>query len=114
MSGLSECQRCQNNARSPYLLCAIHPNGSVGDCPDFKPQLHSKPVEFWEPDGASYCGDQLIVTSISRWTQAQRQELLAYHPAFTGLCPICHHQFEEDSSRIHWDCPICTWVDDSL
>jgi hypothetical protein len=28
--------RCINNARSPYLQCAINPTGDCGDCKDYR------------------------------------------------------------------------------
>jgi hypothetical protein len=115
MSHLSECQDCLNNARNPHLLCAIHPYGSTGNCPDFDRQSHAEPEELWEPSGAAYYGDELVVTPLSRWTKVQQLELLMRHPLFTGLCPGCRHEFsKEDLPLVHWDCPTCGWQDDSL
>jgi hypothetical protein len=115
MSDLSECQGCQNYSRSLYLPCAMHPQGSARDCPDFKRQPYNDRVEFWEPEGASFYGDELIITSVNRWIRIQRLELLSCHPIFTGVCPDCQHQFsQENLSHIHLDCPVCGWADDSL
>jgi hypothetical protein len=115
MSNPSECQNCLNNTHNSLLPCAIHPYGPTGDCPDFEPEPHREAGEFWEPRGASYYGDELIITPVTRWTQAQRLELLMWHPIFTGLCPDCRHQFfKELLPQVHWDCPACTWRDDSL
>ena len=47
-----------------------------------------------------------------------KEELLAlidYHPIFTGVCPQCKHKFyKENPPLIHWDCPVCSWIDDSV
>jgi hypothetical protein len=122
MNHLLECQNCLNNARNPHLLCALHPYGSVGNCPDFDRQSHlychvghGEPEELWEPSGASYYGGELVLTTLGRWTKAQQLELLMWHPLFTGLCPVCRHEFSrEDLPLVHWDCPTCGWQDDSL
>ncbi len=38
MAKLPECDRCVNYAKSPFLVCAIHPNGlRERHCPDFCP-----------------------------------------------------------------------------
>jgi len=38
MAKLPECDRCVNYAKSPFLVCAIHPDGvREGCCPDFCP-----------------------------------------------------------------------------
>lgn len=42
-------------------------------------------------------------------------ELISYHPIFTGVCPQCKHEFDKNNSPlIHWDCPNCGWIDDSV
>jgi hypothetical protein len=115
MSDLSECQDCLNNARNPHLLCAIHPYGSTGGCPDFDRRSDEVPEELWEPSGAYYYGNELVMTPVSRWTKAQQLELLIWHPIFTGLCPVCRHEFSsENLCLVHWDCSACGWRDDSL
>jgi len=38
MAKLPECDRCVNYANSPFLVCAIHPDGGrESSCPDFCP-----------------------------------------------------------------------------
>ncbi len=113
-------------------------------CPDFEadPELEGKgfedflgllenaepDAEQWEPLGARYMGGQLvierersfyngeeIVQQQQRWTREQQMELLDTHPLFTGVCPQCRYQFERDYiARVHWDCPECGWMDDSV
>ncbi|MDL5055381.1 hypothetical protein QQ056_17765 [Oscillatoria laete-virens NRMC-F 0139] len=37
------------------------------------------------------------------------------HPLFTGICPKCGHLFDRaNPPPVHWDCPECGWVDDSV
>ena len=48
-----------------------------------------------------------------RLTPEQRLEILETHPLFTGKCPQCGHEFA-DYPLIHWDCPACGWIDDSV
>jgi|YNPMSStandDraft_2_1061718.scaffolds.fasta_scaffold34957_2 hypothetical protein len=38
MAKLPECDHCVNYAKSPFLVCAIHPSGArEAPCPDFCP-----------------------------------------------------------------------------
>ncbi|MGB3202573.1 MAG: DUF6464 family protein [Nodosilinea sp.] len=63
-----QCRRCRFNARSPYLVCAVHPSGpQQRQCPDFEslipapqppsqgdshqspPALEAEWMMFWGP-----------------------------------------------------------------
>jgi hypothetical protein len=89
--------------------------------------------EQWEPEGARYSGGELIiqredippyltyyngeeiVQPRQRWTTQQQLQLLDWHPMFTGKCPSCGASFEKDYiARVHWDCPHCGWMDDTV
>ena len=75
----------------------------------------SRPLwEWWEPEEASFYGNELVISSSQRWTRAQKLELLLWHPLFTGLCPQCRYPFPPDSEHVHWDCPSCGWKDDTV
>lgn len=134
MPKLPECNRCLFCAHNPYLVCAIHPTGVEGSfCMDFQanPKLEDKRfVDFlgigesyenpysdeqWQPEGASYYNGELILQPRQRWTREQQLILLDNHPMFTGRCPECGYEFERDyMARVHWDCPECGWLDDSV
>lgn len=115
---IPQCDRCLNNTRDPHILCTIHPLGTpVGmkSCPDYEADLTLPPGEWWEPEGASYYGNELVVTPVQRLTLQQKLELLDWHPIFTGRCPNCEIPIQQtDPPRIHWDCEHCQWVDDSV
>jgi len=126
------------------MVCAVHPTGPTGDtCLDFRadPELKGKRfVDFlglesqqqdnesfsnpfdlepdedlWEPEGASYYAGELILQPKQRWTREEQLELLDSHPIFTGYCPECGYKFSSvNPPQVHWDCPSCTWKDDSL
>ncbi len=69
----------------------------------------------WEPEGASYYNGELILQSRQRWTREQQLEILDTHPIFTGKCPECGYEFQRDyTARVHWDCPQCGWLDDTV
>jgi hypothetical protein len=44
---------------------------------------------LWEPECASYYGDELVITPEQRWNREQKLALLDWHPMFTGRCPHC-------------------------
>jgi len=141
---LPECDRCLLCAHEPFLVCAVHPYGPEGDsCLDFRPdpelegkrfidflglgeqrddELYNNPCDLdsdgqlWEPEGVSYYNGELILQSQPRWTQEEQLELLDMHPLFTGKCPQCGYQFERDYTAccVHWDCPKCGWMDDTV
>jgi predicted RNA-binding Zn-ribbon protein involved in translation (DUF1610 family) len=136
MPKLLMCDRCLFCAHDLYIVCAIHPNGVDGDnCLDFRPnpELEGKKfVDFlgmgetyenpysneqdqWQPEGASYYNGELILQPPQRWTREEQLELIDTHPMFTGFCPQCGFTFERDyTARVHWDCPECGWMDDTV
>ncbi len=144
MAKLPECDRCLFCAHDPHIVCAIHPSGTEGDtCLDFRPdpdlegkrfvdflgleaqqrdlEAYSNPFdpdpdgELWELEGASYYNGELILQPQQHWTLKEQMELLDRHPLFTGKCPQCGYQFERDyTARVHYDCPECGWMDDSV
>jgi predicted RNA-binding Zn-ribbon protein involved in translation (DUF1610 family) len=118
MPKLDICDRCHFYAHNPHLVCTIHPTGVAGaTCLDFRPNQYQKgnPMEWWAPVGASYYGDELVITPLQRLTNEQRLELLDAHPLFTGRCPHCEMPIRRtEPARVHWDCPECGWVDDSV
>jgi len=116
MPKLPECDRCQLYARNPHLVCAVHPTGpNTNTCPDFQENPNAEPEELWEPEGASYYNGELILQPRQRWTLEQQLELLDTHPLFTGRCPQCEMTYPQyEMPPIHWDCPECGWMDDSV
>ena len=122
MPKIPDCDRCSLYAHNPYLVCAVHPNGIDGDCEasrrhrciDFRPDPNAKIEEQWSPQGYSWYGDELISDRPSRHSQAEQIEILDNHPFFTGVCPQCRHEFNRDNQIIHYDCPDCGWIDDSV
>ena len=55
----ADCDRCQLKAHSPYLVCAVHPEGVTTEtCPDFQPAHEEE--ELWAPEGYFWHGDRLI------------------------------------------------------
>ncbi|MEP1062831.1 MULTISPECIES: hypothetical protein [Cyanophyceae] len=79
---LPECDRCWFNAGSLYLCCSVHPAGVQSDrCPDFQEDTAAADQQrefmalewvadggksLWEPDGASYYGDELVINTEHR------------------------------------------------
>jgi hypothetical protein len=127
---LPECDRCWFNAGSPYLCCSVHPTGMQSDrCPDFREDAAAahQHREFlslawvtaseqgqWEPEGASYYGNELVINTEQRWNREQKLALLDWHPLFTGRCPSCEVTLLETAPpRLYWDC-ACGWRDDSV
>lgn len=111
----SQCDRCLYNTRNPHLPCAVHPiRITDNQCPDFKLDATLPAPELWEPEGASYYGDELVINPVQRWTRGQQIALLDWHPMFTGRCPNCERtMLQTHPARIHWDC-ACGWRDDSV
>ncbi|MEH1962283.1 MAG: hypothetical protein V7L05_20895 [Nostoc sp.] len=116
MPKIPMCDRCLLYAHNPYLVCAIHLDGVDGDsCLDFREDPNAQAEELWEPEGASYYDGELILQPQQRRTQQQQLELLDTHPMFTGKCPQCGASFDHDyTARVHWDCPECGWMDDTV
>ncbi len=86
--------------------------------PNFDNNGNLQPVsEEAHPDGyiLNYYDGELVVTKPSLYTQEELLELINYHPIFTGICPQCKHEFDKNNPPlIHWDCPNCGWIDDSV
>ncbi len=62
-----------------------------------------------------YNGEEIVQPRFTRWTREEQLELLDYHPMFTGRCPECGSEFARDyRALMHWDCPHCGWVDDTV
>ncbi|KJH70277.1 hypothetical protein [Aliterella atlantica] len=71
--------------------------------------------EQWEPDGASYYNGELIRQPSQQRTREEQLWLLDNHPLFTSVCPQCKYHFPQANCHIvHFDCPSCGWVDDSV
>jgi hypothetical protein len=116
MPKLPECDRCQFYARSTYTVCAVHAFGVEGDsCLDFREDSNAEPVELWEPEGATYYNGELIVPPQRQLTREEQWHILETHPFFTGVCPKCKYRFQGHVPElIHFDCPVCGWIDDSV
>jgi hypothetical protein len=114
MSKLQQCQYCQSFSGYlgvEFLVCAIHPSGPVvNPCPDF-----CEAIGQWEPLGASYSNDELVLQPEYYLSSEERREVFSKHPLFTGFCPNCGAAFSQKPA-VHWDCPSpeCDWVDDSV
>lgn len=121
---LPECTRCRFYCGNPYLFCAVVPDGPDNDsCPYFALDPDAKEPELWEPEGARYINNELVIERITygvkqapqHLTQEQQLHLLNTHPLFTGKCPECGYTFNRDyAAIIHYDCPECGWMDDSI
>ncbi|MBD1838900.1 hypothetical protein NDI44_26950 [Trichocoleus sp. DQ-A3] len=116
MSKIPECDRCLLYSHDPDLVCAIHPSGVESDrCLDFRENPNAEPEELWQPEGATYYNGELMKQPKQRWTLKEQLELLDCHPMFTGRCPQCKMPFpKSEMPPVHWDCPHCRWVDDSV
>ena len=127
MHKLPECDRCQFYARSSYAVCAVHPSGvQKENCLDFREEPRAEPQELWEPEGATYIDDTLVLERTyyngeeiappqRQLTPEQQWQVLESHPLFTGLCPSCGYRFPSHVPElIHFDCPECGLIDDSV
>ncbi len=64
MKKLLQCDRCQFNAHSRYLVCAVHPDGVDDDrCPDFL--LEPGAEELWSPIGFTFIDEQLCREAVT-------------------------------------------------
>ncbi|MDJ0902494.1 MAG: hypothetical protein QNJ55_27185 [Xenococcus sp. MO_188.B8] len=78
----------------------------TNSCIDFRPDPNAKIEEQWCPEGYSYY-DGHLVRDRSRYTPEEQLKILDTHPFFTGVCPVCQHQFDENNPpAVHWDCPV--------
>ncbi|MDJ0902213.1 MAG: hypothetical protein QNJ55_25765 [Xenococcus sp. MO_188.B8] len=115
MPKIPDCDRCVLYAHNPYVVCAVHPEGVEGDrCIDFRPDPNAEIQEQWSPQGYSWYGGELIPNRHSRYSQEEQTEILNNHPFFTGVCPQCRHEFDQDNLPVHFDCPNCDFIDDSV
>jgi hypothetical protein len=107
--------RCLLYSHDPHLICAVHPDGiDTETCLDFRPDSNIKEEEQWSPEGYSWYGDELI-RDRSRYTCEEQIEILDSHPFFTGVCPQCRYDFDQNNlPAVHYDCPACGWIDDSV
>lgn len=92
---------------------------------------------LWEPEGARFVDEEVVVERDTegashweyrsfyngeeiiqprqRWTREEQLDLLDWHPMFTGRCPACELPFPRyEKPPVHWDCPQCGWVDDTV
>lgn len=61
----TECDRCVLYAHNPFLVCAVHPEGVSGDsCLDFRLDPNAE-AQLWEPSGATYMGDELVIKRVT-------------------------------------------------
>lgn len=108
---MKSCNSCYYYAHSEYLVCANYPQGNdANSCADYR--VNPRYSEQWCPDGYYYYDGQLYKNPEPKSVNEQLW-LLDNHPLFTGKCPNCGYQFEEDN-LVHWDCPKCGWIDDSV
>lgn len=88
--------------------------------PDSEPQSNphdylNDEEELWQPEFACYYNGELILQPQQRWSREEMQEMLDIHPIFTSKCPQCNSEFDRDyTARVHWDCPECGWMDDTV
>jgi len=115
MPKIPDCDRCLLYAKNPHLVCTVHPQGvETESCLDFRLDSSFKESEPWSPQGYSFYNGNLVKNP-SRYTQEEKLEILDNHPYFTGVCPRCHYQFDpNDPPLVHWDCPSCGWIDNSV
>lgn len=115
MPKIPECDRCQRYSKNPHLVCAIHPIGPDSDsCLDFAPNAGAITQEIPEPVGASFYSGALVPNTQRHLSRQEQLELLDTHPLFTGMCPQCGYEMnEQNRSRSEWHCDRCGWNDPS-
>lgn len=90
------------------------PENTDADEPYNNPYRLDPDEEQWQPEGATYYNGELILQPKQR-TREEQLWLLDNHPLFTGVCPACKYHFPQTNFHVvHFDCPICGWVDDSV
>ncbi len=113
MPKIPDCDRCLLCAKSPHLVCAVHPSGvDTSTCPDFRADPNvEQSEELWSPEGYYWYGEELIPYR-QRLTQEERIHIYETHPFFTGVCPRCgYNNFDSNNPPRYWDCPQCGWID---
>ncbi len=113
------CDRCLLYAHNPYLVCAVHPGGVDGDnCIDFREDPNAEEEEKKQPVGASYVDNELVLDGnhlLVNGIEIIQLDPASWHPMHTGKCPRCGASFDRDyTARVHWDCAVCGWMDDSV
>ena len=69
MPKIPKCDRCLLYAHNPHLVCAVHPDGvEESDCLDFRVDPNAPPEELWQPEGAAYYDEELILSANSALT----------------------------------------------
>ena len=117
---IPQCDYCVFYSHNPHIICPVHPYGVYTNyCIDFRQDPNKEEIleEVWSPDGyiLNYYDGELVVTKPSPYTKEELLDLIDYHPIFTGVCPQCQHKFDKNNPPlIHWDCPVCSWIDDSV
>ena len=92
-----------------------HSKSVEESCLDFKPDPKIQDGDFWSPFGYAWHDGELIRIQSPQLRQEEQLEILDSHPLFTGVCPQCGHSFDRAvPPLVHWDCPGCGWVDDSV
>jgi predicted RNA-binding Zn-ribbon protein involved in translation (DUF1610 family) len=82
---------------------------------DFRPDPELEGKQFVDFLGIGEDNGELTLQPRQRWTREQQLDLLDTHPLFTGRCPQCGYEFQRDyTARVHWDCPQCGWLDDTV
>jgi hypothetical protein len=82
---------------------------------DFRPDPNFSEEEPWTPEGYTYYNGELIPNRPPRYSPEEQLEILDNHPFFTGVCPECGYEFDKTNPpEVHWDCPHCGWIDDSV
>ena len=127
MPKIPDCDRCFLNARNPYIVCAVHPLGvSDSSCLDFRPDPSAEASELWQPEETRFVDGELVIKREPFYdhcsapmndylTPEEKLELLDTHPLFTGRCPQCEMPYPNyDLPPVHWDCPSCGWLDDTV
>jgi hypothetical protein len=119
MPKLKKCDRCQFYAHNPHIICAVHPSGVNSDsCQDFEEDPCAGAYELWEPVGARYIENELVLSRnhlLVDGIEIIQLDLTSWHPMHTGKCPRCGCDYERDyTARVHYDCPDCGWMDDSV
>ena len=116
MPKIPECDRCRFYSGNFYLICAVVPGGpDERECHHFAPDPDIETEELWEPEGARYINNELVIERTHCGEEIVQLDLTFWHPMHTGKCPECNAEFDRDyTALVHWDCENCGWMDDSV
>jgi hypothetical protein len=116
MPKIPECDRCRFYSGNFYLICAVVPGGPEDNlCHHFAPDPDIEIEKLWEPQGARYVNNELVIERSCSGEEIIQLDLTLWHPMHTGRCPRCDASFDRDyTALVHWDCPECGWKDDSV